>query len=144
MSDSELKVEKITRGIVIDHIKTGNGLKIFNKLNLGELGKAIALLINVPSSKMGRKDIIKISDVLDLDLTMLVLIDPDITLDYIDEGKVIKKIKLELPNTVRGLLKCRNARCITSAEPYLESIFYLVDSSSRTYCCHYCDEFLKV
>lgn len=140
----DLKVEKINRGIVIDHIKVNNGLKIFNKLNLEELGKPIALLINVPSSKMGRKDIIKISDVLDLDLNMLVLIDPEITVNYIDEGRVIKKLKLELPQTVRGLAKCRNARCITSAENYLEPVFYLVDKNTRTYCCHYCDEFLKV
>ena len=93
---------------------------------------------------MGRKDIIKISDTLALDLTLLGLLDPDITVSYIDEGKVTEKVKIGLPERVEGLIECKNPRCISSYERHGKSVFILVDRKTKEYQCFYCGERIKV
>lgn len=139
-----LRVDAIQRGIVLDHIRAGCGMTIFRELRLADTGYAVALLMNVPSTKLGRKDMIKVSGVLDLDLAMLGLLDPGITVNYIEEGVVKRKVKPGLPDRVVGLIRCKNPRCVTSSEGYAPSIFTLVDRERKEYQCFYCGERVKV
>lgn len=139
-----LTVDPIAKGIVLDHIRAGTGIRIFERLGLRSVEYPVALVMNVPSNKMGRKDIIKISDTLALDLTMLGLLGPDITVSYIDEGKVTEKVKIGLPERVEGLIECKNPRCISSYERHSRSLFTLVDSKTKEYQCFYCGERVRV
>lgn len=135
-----LKVTSIEKGIVIDHISSGKGLKIFQKLNLDKLNTPVVLLINVPSKALGKKDIIKIQDYIDLDLRILGLIDPNITINIIEKDDIVEKKKIQLPQNVKGLFQCKNPRCITSIDNYVESEFTLVKHSKTKYKCNYCEE----
>ncbi len=139
-----LRVNAIEKGIVLDHIKAGNGIKIFERLRLKGADYPVALLMNVESTKMGRKDIIKISDTLDLDLTMLGLLDPRISVNYIEEGKVTSKVQPGLPEQVEGLIACKNPRCITADERHGSSIFTLLDEETKVYECFYCGERVRM
>ncbi|MGY4706265.1 aspartate carbamoyltransferase regulatory subunit [Candidatus Bipolaricaulota sp. J31] len=139
-----LKVDRIQVGIVLDHIRAGNGLRIFEELGLAGRECPVALLMNVPSTKLGTKDIIKVSGALDLDLTKLALLDPGITVNYIEGGRVVRKVKPGLPERVVGLIRCKNPRCITSTESYAPSIFTLVDRKAKRYRCFYCGEHVTV
>ncbi|MBR4535206.1 MAG: aspartate carbamoyltransferase regulatory subunit [Bacteroidales bacterium] len=135
-----LEITSIDKGIVIDHIKAGFGFKVYNYLNLDKAEYNVALITNAYSEKMGKKDIIKINNVIDIDYTFLGLIDPDITVNIIDNGKTVKKVKLEVPQVVRNIIKCKNPRCVTSVEHYFDHVFHLVDKSKRSYRCEYCDD----
>lgn len=134
-----LNVNGINKGIVIDHIKAGLGYKIYRELKLDEAEYTTALIKNVNSNKMGKKDLIKIDNVIDLDLDILGLIDPELTICIIENEKVVEKIPLSLPETVRGILKCKNPRCITSTEKDIETTFTLVDAAKKSYKCEYCN-----
>jgi aspartate carbamoyltransferase regulatory subunit len=139
-----LRVDPIQEGIVLDHIRAGMGLRIFQELGLGGKGLTVALLMNVPSTKLGRKDMIKITGVLDLDLTKLGLLDPGITVNYIAGGKVVRKVKPGLPERVTGLIRCRNPRCITATEGYVTPEFILVNPETKEYSCSFCGERVRV
>ncbi len=135
-----LEITSIDKGIVIDHIKAGFGFQVYNYLNLDKAEYNVALITNAFSKKMGKKDIIKINNVIDIDYTFLGLIDPDITVNIIDNGKTVKKVKLEVPQVVRNIIKCKNPRCVTSVEHYFDHVFHLVDKNKRSYRCEYCDD----
>lgn len=135
-----LEITSIDKGIVIDHIKAGFGFKVYNYLNLDKAEYNVALITNAYSQKMGKKDIIKINNVIDIDYTFLGLIDPDITVNIINDGKTVKKVKLEVPQVVRNIIKCKNPRCVTSVEHYFDHVFHLVDKDKRSYRCEYCDD----
>lgn len=134
-----LKVDSINKGIVIDHITAGLGYKIFKELKLNQVDYTTALIQNVPSKKYGKKDLIKIANVVDLNLDMLGLIDPNITITIIKDECVSEKIKLTLPEKVDGILCCHNPRCIATVECIDSITFYLVDAEKRSYRCEYCD-----
>ncbi|MBF7096679.1 aspartate carbamoyltransferase regulatory subunit [Alkalibacter mobilis] len=134
-----INVSKIKKGIVIDHIAQGQGYKIFSQLKLDEIEDVVVLLRNIPSNKMGKKDLIKIETEIPLDLTVLGLIDPNITINIIKDGLRVDKIKLTLPLKVTGILKCKNPRCITQHEKVKDVEFILADAASRIYRCEYCD-----
>jgi aspartate carbamoyltransferase regulatory subunit len=134
-----INVSKIKKGIVLDHISQGQGYKIFSQLKLDEIEDVVVLLRNIPSNKMGKKDLIKIETDIPLDLTVLGLIDPDITINIIENGERVDKIKLKLPQRVTGILKCKNPRCITQYEKVKDIDFILADPKKRTYRCEYCD-----
>jgi aspartate carbamoyltransferase regulatory subunit len=135
-----LIIEKIQNGIVIDHIKAGQGVRIFDWLGLGKSPHTIAFVVNAASSEMGKKDIIKIYDTISINFDILGLIDPQITVNIIENQKVIKKITLQLPERVENVLACKNPRCITSTEKYIPHIFHLSNVANGTYTCEYCDE----
>lgn len=138
-----LKVTGIERGIVLDHISSGKGLKIFQKLNLDRLDSPVVLLMNVPSQRLGRKDIIKVQDEIDIDLAILGVIDENITVNII-EGEIIKKkIAVKIPQQIKGLLQCKNPRCITSEDHYAEAVFTLVPNGKIQYRCSYCEELIE-
>ncbi len=134
-----LKVESIKRGIVIDHISAGLGYRIFTELKLDQVDYTTALIRNVPSKKLEKKDLIKIDNVVDLDLDMLGLLDPNITIVIIEDEHVHEKIKLSLPKKVHGILKCKNPRCISTVEKIEDIAFYLVNPDTHEYRCEYCD-----
>jgi aspartate carbamoyltransferase regulatory subunit len=126
--------------VVIDHIKAGQGIKIFNWLGLRDSPHTIAFMVNAVSPKLGRKDIIKIDNTIELNFDVLGLIDPNITVSIIENEKITKKIKLKLPERVENVLLCKNPRCITSTERNVPHIFHLDDAKKGTYRCEYCDE----
>lgn len=135
-----LTITSITKGIVIDHIKAGMGIKIFNYLGLDKADYRVALIMNADSKKLGKKDIIKIENVIDIDYTMLGIIDPNMTIDIIEDEVIKEKIKPSLPEMVENIVKCKNPRCVTSIDKYVPHIFYLVDEAKGEYRCKYCDE----
>lgn len=135
-----LNIAKIRNGIVIDHIKAGQGLRIFNWLGLDKQPWTVAFVVNASSDHMGRKDIIKIDSTIALDFAVLGLIDPNITVNIIKDEKISEKIRLRLPERVTDILRCKNPRCICTSEAYAPHIFHLVDEEKGLYRCEYCDE----
>ncbi|MFZ7132361.1 MAG: aspartate carbamoyltransferase regulatory subunit [Eubacteriales bacterium] len=134
-----INVSKIKKGIVIDHIEHGHGYKMFKQLKLDELEDVVVLLRNIPSNKMTTKDLIKIETDLALDFDVLGLIDPNVTVNIIENGELKEKIKLTLPTQAKGILECKNPRCITNHEKVKDIQFILVDAKKREYKCEYCD-----
>ena len=135
-----LNIEKIKNGIVIDHIKSGHGIRIFNWLGLDKSPYTVAFVVNASSRHMGRKDIIKVDNTIAINFDILGLIDPNITVNVIVDEKITKKIKLKLPDRVENVILCKNPRCITSTEKYETHIFNLENAEERAYRCDYCDE----
>ncbi|MCL2702599.1 MAG: aspartate carbamoyltransferase regulatory subunit [Defluviitaleaceae bacterium] len=135
-----LNVDKITSGYVIDHIKAGYGMSIYKHLRLDELDCSIALIQNVKSSKYGRKDIIKIQGLIDIDMDMLGYIDPNITVITVKNHEVRGKQTLKLPVKLTDVVKCKNPRCITSNETSLSHEFRLTDRTKKVYRCVYCEQ----
>ena len=133
-------IGQIKDGIVLDHITAGRGAEIYRVLELSKLDCTVAMIEKAPSPKMGRKDIIKIDQVLDIDFKVLGYIDPGITVNIIRDGKVSQRLHLSLPEKVFGVLKCKNPRCITSVEQELTHEFKLTDPKNRVYRCVYCDQ----
>ena len=134
-----MNIDSIINGYVIDHIKAGDGMKIYNYLNLDNLGCAVAIIKNVKSNRIGKKDIIKIDEAIDLNIDVLGYIDPDITINIVKDSKIIKKYHPELPKEIKNIVKCKNPRCITSIEQELDHIFTLTDMEKRVYRCKYCE-----
>ena len=134
-----MNIDSIHNGIVLDHIKAGKSMEIYKFLNLDALTCSVAIIKNVNSHKMGKKDIIKIDTDLDVDLDLLGFIDPDITVNIIRDGVRVEKKHLTLPERVQGPLRCKNPRCITSIEQELPHIFRLTDREHGVYRCPYCD-----
>jgi aspartate carbamoyltransferase regulatory subunit len=134
-----LNVDSIEKGIVIDHIKAGRGMSIYNYLKLSELDNCVALIKNVKSEKQGRKDLIKIDGIIDVNLEVLGFIDPNATVNIVEDGHIVEKTKLKLPNTIIDVVKCKNPRCITSVENEIKHEFRLMDEEKGCYRCVYCD-----
>ena len=132
-------IDSIKNGIVIDHITAGKGMELYNILKLGERDCAVALLQNVVSSKFGRKDIIKIEGVMEVDWDLVGYVDPNITVNIIRDGASVEKRQLKLPETITGVIRCKNPRCITSVEQELQQVFKLTDREKRVYRCLYCE-----
>jgi len=138
-----LNIDEIKNGIVIDHIKAGLGIRIFNWLRLDKVPYTVAFVANANSERSGKKDIIKIDNTISINLDVLGLIDPNITVNIIENEKISKKIKLQLPEKVENVLICKNPRCISSTENYLTHIFHLENPENCTYRCEYCDEIIS-
>ena len=133
-------IGQIKDGIVLDHITAGKAMDIYNILKLGELDCTVALIKNADSGKLGKKDIIKIGTMLDIDLGVLGYVDPDITVNIIRDSEVAERRKVGLPERVVGVLKCKNPRCITSVEQEIVHEFKLTDSKKKVYRCIYCEQ----
>ena len=140
MSERSLKIDIIENGIVIDHIKAGNSMKIYNYLNLAELDCTVAIIKHVKSGKHGFKDLIKIENMMDIDLEVLGFLDPNVTINIIKDGEICDKKSLQLPKTIKNVVKCKNPRCISSIEQELDHIFELADEKNETYRCIYCQQ----
>ena len=138
-----LNISGLNQGIVIDHIQAGGAMKIYEYLNLEKLDCQVAIIKNAKSNKMGKKDIIKIEGPLDVDLNVLGVLDHNITINIINDNKIVGKHTLELPETVTNIIKCKNPRCITSIEQELPHTFKLTDRDKRIYRCVYCESKFK-
>ena len=132
-------IDSIQNGIVIDHITAGKSMELYQILGLDQLDCTVATLKHVTSRKFGCKDIIKIDREMDLDWDLIGYVDPSITVNIIRDGKLVEKRTLKLPERIRGVLKCKNPRCITSVEQELPQEFVLTDREKRVYRCRYCE-----
>ncbi len=136
-----LNISGIKEGVVLDHIQAGKSMEIYKYLGLGKMDCTVAIIKHARSSKMGRKDIIKIEGPLDsLDLDVLGYIDHTITVNIIRDERIVEKRCLSLPDRLVNVIHCKNPRCITSVEQELPHIFYLADKEKEVYRCQYCDE----
>ena len=133
-------IGQIKEGIVLDHITAGKAMDIYNVLKLGKLDCTVAMIKNADSPKLGKKDIIKISTLMDIDLDVLGYIDPGITVNIIRDGQVAERRHLALPERVVGVIKCTNPRCITSIEQEIVHEFKLTDPVKKIYRCIYCEQ----
>ena len=140
-----MNIDSIKNGIVLDHIRAGQSMEIYRILELGELDCTVAIIKNVNSLKMGKKDIIKIDAELDLDLAVLGYIDPGITVNIIKNGEMVEKRHLRLPDEVRGVIKCKNPRAhnLGRAGYRTRFSFGLRDRENRVYRCIYCESKAK-
>ena len=138
-----MNIDSIKNGYVLDHIKAGKAMEIYEQLGLANLDCQVALITNAKSKKMGKKDIIKIDKLIDIDLDKLGFIDPNITVDIVKDEKRKEKKKIDLPEKIVNVAKCKNPRCITSVEKDLDQIFVLTDRENQIYRCHYCETSLK-
>ena len=136
-----INVSKLKKGIIIDHIESGHGFEIYKELHLNEIDDVVVLMKNVPSKKMGQKDLIKIEPDLELDMNVLGLIDPNVTINFVNNGELVSKVQLTLPTRVTGIMKCKNPRCISQYEDVGDIDFYLVDAEKKLYRCEYCDSY---
>ena len=140
---TQMIVNPIENGVVLDHITAGKAMEIYKVLRLDKLGCTVAVIVNAPSKKMGHKDVLKIYDVIDLNFDVLGYLDPGITVSIIANGDVVRRISLDLPEQVEGVLRCKNPRCITSCEQELPHVFKLTDRKKKVYRCIYCETMAK-
>jgi aspartate carbamoyltransferase regulatory subunit len=134
-----MNIDSIHNGVVLDHIQAGKSMDIYKYLHLDELDCSVAIIKNVRSGRMGKKDIIKIDSPMEVDLDVLGYIDANITVNVIRNGERVEKKKLELPKKLVNIIRCKNPRCITMAESQLDSIFLLSNPEKHTYRCAYCE-----
>lgn len=134
-----MKIDSIQNGIVLDHITAGNAMRIYNDLGLDSLEGSVAMIMNVKSNKLGKKDIIKIDQEYDVNLDVIGYIDPEVSVSIIKDGQRIQKNKVDLPQKLYNIKKCKNPRCITSVEQEIPHIFKLTNEENRVYRCIYCE-----
>ena len=136
-----LNIGKITNGFVLDHIEAGKSMDIYKYLNLDKLDCCVAIIKNAKSSKMGKKDIIKVEHPIEnINLDILGFIDHNITVNIISDSQIVSKKVLTLPKEISNVIKCKNPRCITSIEPQLDQVFILTDEENAVYRCKYCEQ----
>ena len=134
-----MNVDSVKNGVVIDHITAGLGMNVYNLLGLDSLDCPVAIIKNVSSRKMGKKDIIKVDGDIELDLDILGYVDPGITVNFIKDSVLVDKRSIELPERLVNVVKCKNPRCITTTEQELDHVFKLTDREKRVYRCIYCE-----
>lgn len=141
MNKKERLVAAIKNGTVIDHIPTKKTFQVISLLGLDKETLPVTIGYNYPSSKVGTKGIVKISDRFFTaeEINKLSVVAPKIVINIIKDYEVVQKITVETPSILRGIVKCNNPNCITNNEP-MSTIFHLSDRLSNTLRCHYCDK----
>ena len=134
-----MNIDSIINGIVIDHIAAGRGMMLYKLLHLDRLDCSVAIIKNVHSNKMGKKDIIKVDAAIDLNTDVIGYVDPDATVNIIRDGKLVEKKAIVLPERLVNVILCKNPRCISSTEQELPQVFMLTDRENRVYRCRYCE-----
>lgn len=134
-----MNIDSINNGIVIDHIASGRAMQLYNMLGLDALECPVAVIMNVQSKKMGRKDIIKIDSTLDVNFDVIGLVSPNATVNIIRDGSIIEKKHIDLPQRLTSIIKCKNPRCITTTEQEIDHIFVLANKEKVEYRCIFCD-----
>ena len=141
MAKSMLNVGSIEEGFVLDHIQAGRSMDIYKYLHLDKLDCCVAIIKNAKSSKMGKKDIMKIECPIDfMDLDVLGFIDHNITINIIKDSKIVEKKLLHLPSEITNVIRCKNPRCLTAIEHGLDHVFFLADEENMLYRCRYCEQ----
>lgn len=134
-----MQIDTIKNGIVIDHIAAGRAMQLYSMLGLNKLDCTVAIIKNVPSAKMGKKDIIKIDSAFDADLDVIGYVSPNVTVNVIRDGAIVEKKHIDLPEKLTNIIKCKNPRCITTVEQEITQVFLLSDRQKAEYRCMYCD-----
>jgi aspartate carbamoyltransferase regulatory subunit len=143
MSDQQLRVSKIENGTVIDHIAGGQALNVLAILGIdGTRGETVSIGMNVPSDRLGKKDVVKVEDreLSQSELDVLSLIAPAATINIIRGYDVVQKDRVERPTSVTGVLECPNTHCITTENEPVDSQFDVLDDGVR---CVYCDSIIR-
>lgn len=136
-------IDSIVNGVVIDHITAGKSMDLYHFLNLDKMTCSVAIIKNAPSAKNGKKDIIKIDELIDIDTDVLGYLDPGVSVNTIRDGKIVSKLHPTLPERLVDVIKCKNPRCISQDEQELTHIFKLTDRENRIYRCIYCESKAK-
>ncbi len=134
-----MNIDSIQNGVVIDHITAGRGMKLYDLLGLDKLDCSVAIIKNVHSGKMGKKDIIKIDADISVNLDVIGYVDPGATVNIIHGGELVEKRAIEMPEILTNVIKCKNPRCITTVEQELDHVFKLTDRDEKVYRCVYCE-----
>ena len=134
-----MKVDSINNGFVIDHITAGRGMLLYELLGLGQLDCPVAIIMNVGSKKMGKKDIIKIDADISLNLDAIGYVDPKATVNIIKKGELVEKKSIQTPEVLTNVITCKNPRCISTVEQELDQVFRLTDAENNVYRCIYCE-----
>lgn len=134
-----MNIDSISNGIVIDHITAGKGMKLYKLLGLDKLDCSVAIIKNASSKKLGKKDIIKIDADIPVNLDVIGYVDPGVSVNVIRDGKLVEKKTIDMPEILTDVIKCKNPRCITSAEQELKHMFKLTDRKNKVYRCVYCE-----
>ncbi|MBE6807599.1 MAG: aspartate carbamoyltransferase regulatory subunit [Ruminococcaceae bacterium] len=134
-----MNIDSIQNGVVIDHITAGCGMKLYHLLGLDTIECSVALIRNVGSKKMGRKDIIKIDAAIPVNLDVIGYVDPDATVNVIRDGQLVEKKSIPMPEQLVNVIQCKNPRCITSCEQELAHVVRLTDREQKVYRCIYCE-----
>ena len=134
-----MNIDSIQNGIVIDHIAAGRGMQLYHLLHLDQLDCSVAIIKNVHSKKMGRKDIIKVDAAIDVDIDAIGYVDPNATVNIIRDGKLAEKRDICLPEKLVNVIRCKNPRCISTTEQELPQVFVLTDRKKGVYRCRYCE-----
>ena len=138
-----MNIDAITNGVVIDHIEAGRAMELYERLGLAEIDCSVAIIKNVVSKKMGKKDIIKIDGETEINFDLIGYVDPEATVNIIKDGVLCEKKSIEMPEELVNVLKCKNPRCITSTEQELRQVFKLTDRENKVYRCMYCESKAK-
>ena len=131
--------DSIQNGIVIDHISAGRGMKLYELLGLEKLDCSVAIIKNVHSEKMGKKDIIKIDAEIPVNLDVIGYVDPGVSVNFIRDGVLVEKRRIDMPQRLTNVLFCKNPRCICAVEQELDHVFLLTDRKNKIYRCLYCE-----
>ncbi len=134
-----MNIDSIQNGYVIDHISAGRGMRLYELLGLDNADCSVAIIKNVTSKKMGKKDIIKIDANIPINLEIIGYVDPGITVNIIKDGTLVEKCGIQMPETLTNVIKCKNPRCITTTEQEIKHIFKLTDREKGVYRCIYCE-----
>ena len=134
-----MNIDSIQNGIVIDHISAGRGMRLYELLDLGSLECSVAIIKNVHSEKLGKKDIIKIDADIPVNLDVIGYVDPGATVNIIRDGVLAEKRAIEMPELLTNVIYCKNPRCITQVEQELKHVFRLADRGQKIYRCIYCE-----
>ncbi|MBR1561032.1 MAG: aspartate carbamoyltransferase regulatory subunit [Clostridia bacterium] len=135
-----MNIDAIQNGIVIDHITAGRGMRIYDLLGLDSLDVSVALIKNAVSHQTGgKKDIIKIDSDMPVDFDVLGFVDPGVTVNIIRDGKLLEKRRIDMPEKLTNVIRCKNPRCITSVERSIDHVFRLTDRKNKVYRCIYCE-----
>lgn len=134
-----MNIDSISNGVVIDHITAGRGMRLYELLGLDKLDCSVAIIKNVGSKKLGKKDIIKIDADIEINFDVIGYVDPDATVNIIRGGELTEKLSIDMPEMLTNVIRCRNPRCITSVEQELDNIFKLTDREEKVYRCIYCE-----
>ena len=139
-----IEITSIKDGIVIDHIRAGLGMQIYNLLDLKDLNDEVAIILNAKSTRFGKKDILKIANNIEINLDAVSIIDPTATVNIIENEKVVRKLELELPKKAVDILTCQNPKCVSVSEREVESEFILINKEEKTYKCAFCGHIYDV
>lgn len=134
-----MNIDSIENGIVIDHIQAGRGMRLYYLLGLDSLDVSIAIIQNVSSKKMGKKDIIKVDADIPINIDAIGFVDPNATVNIIKNGELVEKRDIDMPERLTNVIKCKNPRCITGTEQELPQVFKLTDRENKVYRCIYCE-----